>query len=82
MVDFTNNPILGEELTKHCGVSFDTDHIVSGKGGFWVRGHGFFTYAKARRLTGLPVEHPRPRRPRISAYGDYATLTMINGIKQ
>ncbi len=76
-----NNPILGEELTKKLGVSFDTDHIVSGKGGFWVRGHGFFTYAKARKLTGLPVEHPRPRRPHMSAYGDYATIAMINGIR-
>ena len=80
----TNNPILGEELTKKLGVAFNTDHIVSGKGGFWVRGHGFFTYAKARKLTGLPVEHPRPRKPRkprISAYGDYATIAIINGVK-
>ena len=81
MTDFTNNPILGEELTKKLGVSFDTDHIVSGKGGFWVREHGFFTYAKARKLTGLPVEHPRPRKQRIMPYGDYATIAMINGVK-
>ena len=72
---------LGEALTKYCGVPFDTEHIVSGKGGFWVREHGFFTYAKARKLTGMPVEHPRPRKPRISAYGDYAIIAKLNGIK-
>lgn len=72
---------LGEALTKHCSVPFDIDHICSGKGGFWVRGHGFFTYAKARKLTGMPVEFPRPRKSRISAYGDYATIAQINGVK-
>ena len=72
---------LGEALTKKLGIPFDIDHICSGKGGFWVRGHGFFTYAKARKLTGMPVENPRSRRPRISAYGDYATIAMINHIK-
>ena len=72
---------LGEALTKYCGVPFDTDYICSGKGGFWVRGHGFFTYAKARKLTGMPVENPRTRKPRILAYGDYATIAMINGVK-
>ncbi len=72
---------LGEALSKHFNVPHDTDHIVSGKGGFWVRGYGFFTYAKARKLTGMPIENPRPRKQHMMPYGDYATIAMINGIK-
>lgn len=44
--------------------------VLAGKGGFWLRGHGHVTTAKARRMTGIAAE-PRVRRERI-AYGDYA----------
>ena len=46
--------------------------VLQGKGGFWLRGHGHVTTAKARRMTGIPAE-PRVRRERI-AYGDYGQL--------
>ena len=46
--------------------------VLQGKGGFWLRGHGHVTTAKARRMTGITAE-PRIRRERV-AYGDYAQL--------
>jgi len=46
--------------------------VLQGKGGFWLRGHGHVTTAKARKMTGIAAE-PRVRRERI-AYGDYAAL--------
>ena len=46
--------------------------VLAGKGGFWLRGHGHVTTAKARQMTGIAAE-PRVRRERI-AYGDYAQL--------
>lgn len=46
--------------------------VLQGKGGFWLRGHGHVTTAKARRMTGIAAE-PRVRRERV-AYGDYAQL--------
>ena len=46
--------------------------VLGGKGGFWLRGHGHVTTAKARRMTGITAE-PRIRRERV-AYGDYAQL--------
>ena len=46
--------------------------VLQGKGGFWLRGHGHVTTAKARRMTGITAE-PRIRRERV-AYGDDAQL--------
>jgi hypothetical protein len=46
--------------------------VLQGKGGFWLRGHGHVTTAKARRMTGIAAT-PRVRRERV-AYGDYAGL--------
>ena len=46
--------------------------VLAGKGGFWLRGRGHITTAKARRLTGIAAE-PRIIRERM-AYGDYAQL--------
>lgn len=54
--------------------------VVHGKGGFWLRDHGFVTLAQARRMTG--VEAPkRPMQPRMSAYGDWAWVAAINRVK-
>ena len=56
---------------------YKTDDILSGKGGFWIKGHGFISLAKARRL--VKVEAPkRPKKPKIQAWGDYATIAMLN----
>jgi len=46
--------------------------VLQGKGGFWLRGHGHVTTAKARKMTGIAAT-PRVYRERI-AYGDYASL--------
>ena len=46
--------------------------VLQGKGGFWLRGHGHVTTAKARKMTGIAAQ-PRVRGERI-AYGDYAQL--------
>lgn len=52
--------------------------VMRGKGGFWLRGHGHITTAHARRLTGIPAR-PRQYRPRVSAWGDWATVAVLNG---
>ena len=51
---------------------------LQGKGGFWIKGHGFISLTKARKITGIKAK-PRPQHARISAYGDYATIAAING---
>ena len=51
-----------------------------GKGGFWINGSGFFTLKQVRTHYGI-VPEPRKRRERVTAYGDYATIAAINGVK-
>lgn len=68
--------VLGDTLAEHIGVA-DSD-VLQGKGGFWVRGHGFYTLAQARRVTGIKAT-PRRRPERVTAYGDYATVAAISG---
>ncbi|KKM19714.1 hypothetical protein LCGC14_1652790 [marine sediment metagenome] len=72
----TRNKALKDALAKHLGI--DSVDVLQGKGGFWVKGQGFWTIAKARRVTGIKAT-PRPRRERITAYGDYATIAAIGG---
>lgn len=50
--------------------------VLQGKSGFWIRGHGFITLAKARKLTGIKA--PSRQRTRMPAWGDYATVAMLN----
>ena len=52
--------------------------VVDGKGGFFVRGKGHITIARARLITGIKAA-PRPRRAKTGGYGDYATLRKIVG---
>ena len=54
--------------------------VLQGKGGFWIHGHGFITLAKARKLTGIKAA-PRPRYERIPAWGDLATIAMLNHVR-
>ena len=54
--------------------------VCTGKGGFFVRGYGFISTSKARKLTGIKAETRQPRQV-ITAYGDYATIAMINRVK-
>lgn len=65
-------------LKKH----FGTEDIMAGKGGFWVKGHPFVTIKQARQLTGVKGIKRAPRGERILAWGDYATIAMINGVKR
>ena len=65
---------LAEQLGKH---HYD---IIYGKGGFWIRGKGFYTIAQARKLTGIKAT-PRNNRTVMLAWGDYATIAQINRIK-
>lgn len=58
----------------------DNREAVYGKGGFWVRGEGFFTLAQIAKQYQITAE-TRNFRGRISAYGDYATIQMISGAK-
>ncbi len=64
---------LAEKLGKH---QWD---VIHGKGGFWIKGHGFFTLQQARKLTGIKA--PSKERTVLTPYGDYATIAQINGIK-
>lgn len=51
-------------------------------GGYWIRRHGEaarpVTVAQARRLVGMPASQPRVPRPRVAAWGDWATVAMLN----
>ncbi len=72
----TDYPALGKALIDKLGKS----ECLYGKGGFWVKDDKFYTVAQARRITGVKATL-KPRRERIRAYGDYATIAMLNGIK-
>lgn len=50
---------------------------LAGKAGFFVKGHGFVSTAKARKLTGIKGKTRNPPT-RMSAWGDYATIAMLN----
>ena len=50
---------------------------LAGKGGFFIKGHGFITTAKARRVTSIKGKTRNPPQ-RLLAWGDYATIAMIN----
>ena len=65
------------ELLKSVKAYFDTDDVVYGKGGFFVRGKGFISISKARSLTGLEAPK-REFRGRALPWGDYATVAMFN----
>jgi hypothetical protein len=54
---------------------------LSGKGGFFLKGEGFITYAAARKRTGVevPEELKREQGRRVTAYGDFATVAAISG---
>jgi hypothetical protein len=54
--------------------------VLTGKGGFFVRGRGFRTLAQARTDTGINMSQPRIRRDRI-VYGDYAWMLAISNAK-
>lgn len=67
-----------EKKMESAGKEF---YRASGKGdGYFVRGSGYVSYAKARKIFNVPMYEKRERMQQV-AYGDYATIAMINGIK-
>ncbi len=64
-----------EALVKH----YNSD-VLSGKGGFWIKGRGFITLNKARQITGIKGQVRQPRMEYFPG-GDYATIAMINRSK-
>ena len=50
---------------------------LAGKGGFFVKDHGFISTVKARKLTGIKGKTRNPPT-RMLAWGDYATIAMLN----
>jgi len=63
--------VISDKLEEHYGAP-----VLQGKGGFWIRGHGFITLAKARKITGIKA--PSRERQRMPAWGDYATIAALN----
>jgi hypothetical protein len=58
----------------------DGKEIATGKGGVWIKGEKWVSWAGVYRRYGI-TPTPRPKAHRIGAYGDYATIALINGIK-
>lgn len=49
--------------------------------GFFIRDMGFVKFEAARKMAGLPKHEAKPRQERQAAWGDYAVIAMLNGIK-
>lgn len=67
---------------ERCAAALIADgrEAISGKGGFWIQGFGFLTLREVARLYRITAA-TRVHHPKISAYGDYATIAMLNGIR-
>lgn len=52
-------------------------NVMGGKGGFWIKGQGHITTAKARRATGVAAPK-RQMRGRVPAYGDWGYVAALN----
>ena len=65
-----------KDLAKAIEKHFNAPSLA-GKGGFFIKGHGFISTAKARKLTGIKGKTRNPPT-RLSSYGDYAIIEMIN----
>ena len=51
--------------------------ITAPGGGFFVKDKGYMSLASARRITGIEAPK-RESRGRVQAWGDWATVAMIN----
>jgi len=69
--------VLGDTLAEKLGKSWQD--VMQGKGGFWLKGDRFYSYAEARKITGIKA--PSRERTRLMPYGDYATIAQINRIR-
>lgn len=66
-----------EEIIEKLKQKHKTD-VVSGKGGFFIKGKGHISITKARKETGVKAA-PRQKRGKSGGYGDYATIRKISG---
>jgi hypothetical protein len=66
-----------EKLLKALKKHYKAD-VLSGKGGFFIRGKGHISLATARKVTGIKGQ-TRQRRPKSGGYGDYAIIRKIAG---
>ena len=72
--------LLGDALGEKLGVNSPEKgfgNVLQGKGGFWVKGKGFYTLAQARKITGIKAPKRDPK-PRVQPWGDFATIAMLN----
>lgn len=49
--------------------------------GFFIQGQGYVSFTAARTMAGLPAHTTTARvpRPRMLAWGEYATIAALNG---
>jgi hypothetical protein len=66
---------LFEALRKKHG----KDNVLGGgsKGGFFIKGHGHITVAKARKSTGVETSVKRSRKKKSHGYGDMGFLSRM-----
>ena len=76
--------VLGDALGEKLGVNSPEKgfgNVLQGKGGFWVKGKGFYTLAQARKITGIEAPK-RQLKEKLKPWGDYATIAMLNQPKK
>jgi hypothetical protein len=56
--------------------------VITGKGGFYIKGRGFVSLRQARKETGINMATKRKPSMRVSPWGDYATIAMLSGARK
>jgi len=70
--------MVDEKLLSELKKYFNAE-VLTAKGGFFVKGHGFISISKARKLTNVVSEMKRQPKSKTGGYGDYAILRKIVG---
>jgi len=71
---------VGSSKDVHRALKEMGHEVITGKGGFHIRGKGFVSLAQARRMTGIKAPK-RNFRGRIGPYGDLAWVAAINRVR-
>ena len=66
-----------DKLIKALKKHYKAD-VMYGKGGFWIKGSGHITLARARQVTGIKGKKKAPTKVH-GGYGDYAIMRKIAG---
>lgn len=61
-------------------LSAEGKKAITGQGGVWIKGDKWISWAGPYRCYSI-IPEKRIARPKISPYGDYATIAMLNSIK-